>query len=213
MRTHLFLIALLLVTLSNFSYACTATNSEGASSANLTLSISSLNVSEGKGERMLTTLGSIKNSSGACFDTIVVEVKYYDAKQVLIDTITQTMYDLVVPPTQDVAIRIRDAASHPSDAYASQKARIVSANNRAPRISKTPPAKSMLVEILINWAPMLLLIVVWIFFMLSMKGKNSPQSKTIQLIEQQNEILRSQNALLERIASAAERRNESGRST
>ena len=49
---------------------------------------------------------------------------------------------------------------------------------------------------------MLLLIGVWIYFMQRMKRKDSPQERTLTLIEQQNTLLAAQVKVLERIADS-----------
>lgn len=162
-----------------------------------------LSVSESEGQRIVTTLGALKNASSDCLDSIVVEVKYFDSKKTLIDTVTQPLYGVVVPPKQEVAFRVRDAAAQPKESYATQAVRVVSADVRGTRNAKQP-ANSPFVDFLVSWGPMLLLIGVWIFFMQRMKRKDSPQGKTLAMFEQQNAILEAQNGILSRIAAAAE---------
>jgi flagellar biogenesis protein FliO len=52
---------------------------------------------------------------------------------------------------------------------------------------------------------MLLLIGVWIYFMKKMSRKDSPQKRTIELIQEQNLTLARQLEVLERLAVAAEK--------
>lgn len=193
----------LLSLISGTTNACSDAAAAQASVENLSVIAASFNISEGDGHRMITSLGTLKNSSAACFDSIVVEVKYFDAKNALVDTITQPLYGLVAPSSKDVAFRVRDDAAMAKEAYASQSLRVVSADARH---SKTQSNSSTIVDFLASWGPMLLLIGVWIFFMQRTKSKNSPQSKTLALFEKQNATLEAQNQLLERIAAASEAR-------
>src|SRR5258708_36315495 len=129
---------------------------------------------------MMATLGALKNSSSTCFNSVVVEVKYFDSKNQLIDSITKELYGVVAPPSQEVAIRIRDEAANPKEAYASQVVRVVDAEpRRASLNAKSQSVGAIAIDYLANWAPMLLLIGVWIFFMQRMKRKDSPQGKTL----------------------------------
>ena len=59
-----------------------------------------------------------------------------------------------------------------------------------------------LVKILVSWFPMIVLIAVWIYFMKKMK---SPQSKTIEYLGRQNELLAKYAESNERIAVALEK--------
>lgn len=152
---------------------------------------------------MVTTLGALKNSSADCLEKVVVEIKYFDTKRTLIDTVTQPLYGVVVPAKQEAAFRVRDDAAQSKDAYATQSVRVVSAEVRGSRNTKQP-ASSPFVDFLVSWGPMFLLIGVWIFFMQRMKRKDSPQSRTLAMFERQNAILEAQNSLLARIATAAE---------
>jgi ATP-dependent Zn protease len=156
---------------------------------------------------MITTLGTIKNASANCLGSIVVEVKYFDANDALIDTITELVNDLVVPSKGEVAFRVRDVASRPKEAYATQKIRVVSALPKGGRTSAPDSMMETIGTYLLSWAPMLLLIGVWIFFMKRMQRTDSPQARTITLIEEQNVLFDAQNKLLTRIAAAVERKS------
>ena len=192
---------------SNAANACSDAESAKASVDSLSVTANSFSISEADGRRMITTLGSMKNSSEACFDSVVVEVKYLDAKNSLIDTITQPLYGVVAPPSAEVAFRVRDEAALAKEAYASQVIRIVSAEPRkASRGAKPQSGWSVFVDFVASWGPMLLLIGVWIFFMQRMKRKDSPQGRQLALFEQQNATLEAQNVFLARIAAASEAR-------
>jgi ATP-dependent Zn protease len=150
----------------------------------------------------------MKNVSSTCFDSVVVEVKYFDAKNNHVDTITQPLYGVVASPSNEVAFRVRDEAAHAKEVYSSQVIRFVSAEPRkAPRTAaKAPSFQSSLGDFLVSWGPLLLLIGVWIFYMQRMKSKDSPQGKLVTLYEKQVEILETQNTTFDRIANALEAR-------
>jgi hypothetical protein len=154
---------------------------------------------------VVTTIGTIRNSSEALLEDIVMEVKYFDADKKLIDVVTQPLYGVVVPPSQEVAFRVRDAADKPKTSYVSNSVRVVSAEQRAPQrqqSSERAPQRQQSSqssfswsELLISSAPLLLLIGVMLF---SIRSMNSPLIRNVELMEKQN-------ALLERLAVAAEK--------
>ena len=196
-------ILCLLGALSNAANACSDAESSKVSIDSLSVTANSFSVLEADGKRMITTLGSMKNASETCFDSVIVEVKYLDAKNSLIDTITQPLYGVVMPPSSEVAFRVRDEAAFAKEAYASQVIRVVSAEPRkASRRVKPQSGWSNFVDFLVSWGPLLLLMGVWMFF----KCKDSPQGKQLALSEQQNATLEAQNVLLARIATASEAR-------
>jgi hypothetical protein len=59
-------------------------------------------------------------------------------------------------------------------------------------------------KLLISSFPILLLIAVWIFFMRRAGGKNSPQNRSLDLIDKQNEMIEKQSSAIERIANSLE---------
>jgi ATP-dependent Zn protease len=134
-----------------------------------------------------------------------MEVKYFDADKKLIDVVTQPLYGVVVPASQEVAFRVRDAADKPKTSYVSNSVRVVSAEQRAPQrqqSSERAPQRQQSSqssfswsELLISSAPLLLLIGVMLF---SIRSMNSPLIRNVELMEKQN-------ALLERLAVAAEK--------
>lgn len=167
------------------------------------VSVVNTSLSYGQGERtsFITTIGSISNTSDALIEDIVVEVKYFNAKKKLIDVVTQPIYGLVVPPSQEVAFRVRDVADKSKVSYASSAVRIVSANQRVTQQPQPKSSSNYGIDFFASWGPMLLLIAVWIYFMRKANRKDSPQVRTIDLIEKQN-------AVLDRIAAAAEKASD-----
>ena len=186
--------------------ACDRGVHTSAGAEDLTVVKAEFSVGTVEAQRTVTTLGSLSNKSAACLDTIVIEVQYFNDKGALVDTVTQQLYGVVAPPNQEVSFRVRDAAAKPKEAYAKQSVRVVPADVRSYRGRTQEAEQSTLMGILISWGPMLLLIAVWLFFMKRMKSKDSPQGKTLTLIEQQNAILESQSKFVLRIAESIESR-------
>lgn len=188
--------------------ACPQNNDNHATPKDLTVVGTSFRIVENKDERSIVTVGSLRNTSSVCIDNIRVEVRYYDAKDALIDTVTQQVYQVEVPPHEEVGFRVYADAAHLKEAYAKQSVRVVSVG--ATKKTNKPEERPLLMEILVAWGPMLLLIGVWIFFMRKINRKDSPQAQSLRLIEQQNALFDAQNKLLERLAVAAEQRPQPG---
>lgn len=163
-----------------------------------------LSYSQDGRDGVITTIGSIKNTSNNVVDELVVEVKYFDQNNALIDTVTQTLYGTVIPPGQDVSFRVRDSADKQKTAYASSIARVVSAEQRVV-VEQSRNSKSVMRDLFVSWGPMLLLIAVWIVFMRKVTKKGSPQRISVELLEKQTETLSRQLEVLERLANAAEK--------
>lgn len=159
------------------------------------------------------TIGEIQNNSDATLDDIIVEARFFDADGELIDVTVERLYSVRVPPAESVAFRLQSLALADQEDYVSHQVRIVSASESRPcaqSASGTPTKNSGLVQqLLISSFPILLLIAVWIFFMRRVGGKNSPQNRSLDLIDRQNEMIEKQSNAIERIASAIEsKKNE-----
>ena len=157
---------------------------------------------------MLTVLGELKNTSKSCIENIVVEVKFFDAQNKLVDANTEPVPGVEVLPGREVAFRTVVFATRPKESYSSMTARVVAAEQK---ITKKPrpvePERSWLEDFIISWSPMLLLIGIWMFFMYRMNtSKKSPQAKARALVADQNAILREQLKALEKIATSLEAR-------
>lgn len=162
----------------------------------------------GAGERgaVITALGTVKNTSGACAENIVVEVRFFDEQKNVVDVVTKPLDSIVLPPTREVAFRVQAPAAQPKAMYASMSARVVSADQRYS--SRPPPSSTLtarLLELLAGWGPMLLLIAVWLFFMRRFSGRNSPQHRTLDLWAQQIELQRENLAEMRRLADSVQK--------
>ena len=206
-RTLLLLLALGLA--MQVASACPPSEGPRGTAQDLTVVSPAFSVADDDDERTITTVGLLRNGSSACIDAIRVEVRYFDARNALIDTATSQLYQVEVPAGQEVAFRVRTDAARTKERYASQLVRVVSVG--APGKQKSPPApESFLVQLVSSWGPMLLLIGVWVFFMRKINRKDSPQAQSLRLIEQQNALFDAQNRLLERLAIAAEQGPQAG---
>ena len=199
------LLATTLAVSSTTHAACLTANEVPIdSSAALSVKLATMEVVQDEGHRNIASLGTIENTSEGCFEEVVVEVRYFDAAHRVIDTVVEPMYGVVVPPHSEVAIRVLNAAAKPKEAYATQEARVLSAE---PRISHQKPKSTLWAtfgDFLVSWGPMLLLIGVWVYFMQRMRRKDSPQERSIALLQQQVEISTQQAQALKQIAAALE---------
>lgn len=172
--------------------------------AALSISMTSVDVTVDEGRRSVASLGTIKNPTPTCFDEVVVEAKYFDANKRHVDTVVQRLYGVVIPANGEVSFRIYDAAAKTKADYVDQQVRILDADARNPiRASKSQT--HWLKEFLFSWGPMLLLIGVWLFAMRKLRGKDSPQERSLALMQQQLSVQELQNKELSRLAAAVER--------
>ena len=153
----------------------------------------------------LVALVNVKNSSDAAAYNIVLEAKFLDSANKVIDVITQENYGIVVPAGKDVLLKLRDSISGAQASYSKVEVRVLSADFRLPKSasgSANPNnTKNAIVEFLISWGPMLLLVAVWIYMM--RKYSNGYQNKVLQFMDKQNELIAKQAAALEQIATAS----------
>lgn len=197
------LVVGLLLSLGSAPCFAGSSDASNASVQDLSVQDATFDVTSVDNDSYVTTMGSIKNASAACFDELVVEIKYFDANKTLVDTITQPLYGIVVPPSEEVAFRVRDIAAKPKTAYTSQSIRVISAEPRS-QGRNSSGVSSTIAKVLASWGPILLLIGVWVYFMQRMRRKDSPQERTLALIQQQNGILEAQYKVLERLTVAVE---------
>ncbi len=154
----------------------------------------------------VVTIGEIQNNSNATLDDLIVEARFFDSDGELIDAAVERLYSISVPPAERVAFRLQSLAIAEDRDYASHQVRLVSASESWPCAQSASVDSGSNLELIkrltISSFPILLLIAVWIYFMRRAAGKNSPQSRTLELIDQQNEMLQKQSQAVERIADA-----------
>ena len=162
-----------------------------------------------EGRPMLTVIGTLKNATDNKIDNIVVEAKFLDSNKKVIDVMTQSVYGIVVPANQDVAFRLQGMLGASQNSYSAIEARVSSGESHAARPPSTKKSEdSLWMSLLISWGPMLLLIGVWVLFMKKVSGEKSPQSKSVDLIAEQNALLTKQLSAIENIAAAANKFNK-----
>ena len=169
--------------------ACSSSDAAQATASDLSIVSPSFELSDDNGKKHMTTFGTLKNTSADCLEEIVVEVKYSDAKNTVIDTITQPLYGIVVPPNQEVSFRVRDVAARLSGAYASQSIRVITADVRQRGNAARQSWSSRLINFLFNWGPFLLIVAIWLYLLRRMRRKDSPQERALALGEHQNALL------------------------
>ena len=156
-------------------------------------------------ETYTVCIGEINNASDSTWKDIVVEVRYFNADGDLTDTVTEHLYDHIVPPGKSAAFRIWTAACKKQDEYSSHKAVVTFAEPRQPSTGcDGRPFPSL--EMFSLWGPLMLIIGIWIFVMKKFySGKNSPQSRLLKIQENMAALVKEQNQCHERLACAVEK--------
>ena len=169
----------------------------------LVATASALSVDTDAGHRVVTTLGTITNPTGVCFTDLVIEVQYFDAANQHVDTVVEPLAGVVSPADEPVEFRVQGAAAKDAKAYASQRVRVMDGSARWVKVGE--PGRGAFVDLLLSWAPMLLLIAVWIFFMRRYSGRKSPQAKLVANSDLQVKATQELAAAAQRIAQALEK--------
>lgn len=197
------LVVLLLLAFSSLqALACTENESSDALPGKLQAKVASIHFTQGENRNFITTLGTLKNSSRACAQDLVLEVTYANAQGQVIDVVTQNLNELVIPAADEVGFRIYDVAMQPQGAYASSKVRVLSATSKV-----TPESSSLAASLLANWGPVAIFFFALFWFLRRLtKNPKSPAQRSLAMMEQQTEILAQQARMLERLAAAAEQR-------
>jgi hypothetical protein len=161
------------------------------------------------------TIGEIQNNIDATLDDIVVEARFFDTDGELIDVTVERLYSLRVPPSETVAFRLQSMALAERDEYVSHEVRLISASESRPCAQSSGTAGTsnfeLIKKLLISSFPILLLLAAWIYFMRRAAGKNSPQNRSLDLIDRQNDMIEKQGSAIERIANALEAEKRSKR--
>jgi hypothetical protein len=165
---------------------------------------SSLSVDTDGTHRRVITLGTITNPSGVCFTDIALELQYFDAAGQHVDTVVQSLPDVVSPAGEAVEFRVMAPAARDAKAYATQRVRVVEGSVRW--VKGGDPGRSAAVDLLLSWLPMIVLIGVYWFAMRRFSGAKSVQGRMLPIMEQQLKAVQEQNAAVQRIAAALEKR-------
>lgn len=141
---------------------------------------------EQEGEyRTISVVGMLENTSSSYINNIVIESQFFNSEGELIDAHTEHKYSVIVPPNETVAFALSKPAIHESSEYSDKAVRVTYAETKS---SCNDRKDNLFLKMVINWAPLIIIVGAWIFIMYRFQ-KKSPQAKTIELIEQQNELI------------------------
>lgn len=199
---HLILVPILALLISNAS-ACVDHELPEAS-ASVEIAEASVSTTKNNGPLFVTVLGALKNTTNNKIDNLVLEAKLTDANGKVVDVLTEHVYGLVVPASQQVAFRLQAPAAASPNSYAGVQVRVVSAEAHAPSVPRAAKKEtSRIIDWLVSWGPMILLIVVWVFLARKYSGKGSVQDKMLVALGEQNSLIARQISAIESIATAA----------
>jgi hypothetical protein len=163
----------------------------------------------------VSVIGKIHNASPSLLDAIALNVQFFDSTGKLIDAANQDVYDIVVPANGEAPFKIRTPAAAEQNKYTSHLVQIVRFNREVTRAA--PPSqnnqaqgKDIWRKYFDLWGPILMLMLI---LLVITYGKKSPQTRLVELVEKQISLIESQNAIIERIANAAEHKNRTQDST
>jgi hypothetical protein len=89
--------------------------------SSLVITDSKLNYGSDSCGSFISVIGRIKNNSDVTWEHIHFEVQFYNSDKKLIDTISDSNYDLVVLPHSESAFKARGKADNNKDAYQNYK--------------------------------------------------------------------------------------------
>ncbi|NHZ93198.1 hypothetical protein F2P45_29920 [Massilia sp. CCM 8733] len=155
--------------------------------------------------RKLLVFGILKNTSAQRLRNVMLELRFFDDKHVLVDTFTRCVDNVIAPPAGEVGWRIRETIHDQMAPYASREVRIVSAEVIQPGVaqSKVSPFTR---ELLLTWIPVLAGIGMLVYLLRKVAGKHSSSSKAVVLMEAQIAYFEKNLHLLERLVLASEAR-------
>ena len=93
--------------------------------ANLILDNLSMSYGASDKGNFIASFGTIKNLSSDPWERPQIEARYYDENGKMIDTVTEVLFQVTIPPKSEVAFRLRDSAHVPQEKYVSQKVTLV----------------------------------------------------------------------------------------
>lgn len=208
---RIFLVLPLLICF--YASACES-DEQPQSEAKSALQIVNPRVSTAKsgGPLLVTVIGELKNPTGQAYEDLVLEARLMDADDKVIDMLSESMYDTVVPAGEQVAFRLQGAAATTEASYTKAQVRVVSARQHTP-VTPRPirQEKNPLIEMAISWGPMLLFILFILLLVRRSSGKGSYQEKMLTAVNEQNSLLTRQAAAIETIAAALASQQESQR--
>lgn len=152
---------------------------------------------------LIIVLANATNTSDKALQNPTFEARLFDVQGKLVDAFTDTSYDLVLMPGQEVAVRIMDRARFGAERYARAQMRLVSGKFDNPD-EENPSGPGLNIgltvrDLLMAWGPVLLLIGVWLWLIKRSNGLHY-QKEVLALMKSNNELLARQTAAIEKLA-------------
>ncbi|NHZ94961.1 hypothetical protein [Massilia sp. CCM 8734] len=202
MKTFIARAACLLVC-SGAAWAC---GRDGAVPVPLTqVSLQKVAFSPSDDGRKLLVFGILKNASAHRVRNVMLELRFFNDKHVLVDTFTRCVENVIAPPAGEVGWRIRENIYDQMAPYASQEVRIVSAEAIKPGADEAG-VNPLMRELLVLGIPLLGMAGVLMYGLKKLVGKESSSSKAVLLMEAQISYFEKNLGLLERLVLASEAR-------
>ncbi|RRD58121.1 hypothetical protein EII20_03920 [Comamonadaceae bacterium OH2545_COT-014] len=161
------------------------------------------------GAGVLHAMGTLRNTGGQTLESPVVEARFYDAQGKLIDALTDSIYDVTLPPGQEAVVRLDGAARFPAERYARVELRLLSAGLAAPEAgcgddcaSGAASPHSDWLDELRPWWPFFLIMLPWGVWGLLHVRRN--RTITAAIVQSQVQLLERQTQALEALAAAAQ---------
>ena len=105
----------------------------------------------------------------------------------MIDSATQELYSMIIPPGESVSFSIKSDASGEEKEYASHVVKVLSAEAKL-KCNKSSKKENPILRLLISLGPILLLIFVWLFIARKYNNKNSYPAQSVALLKENNEL-------------------------
>ena len=152
---------------------------------------------------LIIVLAKATNTSDKALQNPTFEARLFDAQGKLVDAFTDTSYDLVLMPGQEVAVRIMDRARFGAERYARAQMRLVFGKFDHPD-EENPSGPGLNIgqtvrDLLMAWGPVLLLIGVWLWLIKRSNGLHY-QKEVLELMKSNNELQARQTAAIEKMA-------------
>jgi len=177
-------------------FACSDTNNNYRD--HIEILDSSFTFSESENWSPIITIGNLKNNFDKDLTGVVLQVEYYDEKNNLIDTFTEEQYSMVIPSSETTSFKLRSDAAKPIEDYATQKVTATFSKLK----SSCKKKKSLWKKAVISWAPLFIIIFIWLWFVKKSRGKT--KKSHLEMVEELVEINQESNKQYERIANTLE---------
>lgn len=124
------------------------------------------------GHSTASVFGDIKNNSNNTYERLVLEVRYFDKDNKLIDTVTKDLYDNVFPANNSASFRIISEAIQAKESYITPRIRILSAE-----IKKPCNSKKGIKKFLSDWGGLMVVLSFFSLLIYSARNQQKEQEK------------------------------------